>query len=59
MGKRLIFPPLAKAQVEKKPMAERLFPPLPPIIEGNEKITEPNGDDNMLTDIFDSSSAGS
>src|ERR1044072_4035803 len=56
VGKRLTFPPLAKAQAEKKPMSERLFPPLPPIIEGNEKITEPNEDENMLTDNFDSGS---
>ena len=27
------FPPLTKAQVGKKPMAERLFPPLPTIKE--------------------------
>src|ERR1044072_2113111 len=56
MGKRITFPPLTKAQVEKRPMAERLFPPLPPIIEGNGKTPESNEDDNMLTDNFDSGS---
>src|ERR1044072_7823320 len=56
VGKRLTFPPLAKAQVGKRPIAERLFPPLPPISEEKEKITEPNEDDNMLTGNFDSGS---
>src|ERR1044072_2736704 len=51
-----MFPPLTKAQGEKRPMAERIFPPLPPIIEGNEKALESNEDDNMLTDNFDSGS---
>src|ERR1044072_19079 len=53
MGKRITFPPLTKAQVEKRPMTERLFTPLPPIIEGNEKDPESNEDDNKLTDTFD------
>src|ERR1044072_780030 len=56
VGKRITFPPLTNAHVGKKPMAERLFPPLPTIVEGNEKALEPNEDDNMLTDNFDSGS---
>src|ERR1044072_1305463 len=56
VGNRLTFPPLTKAQVGKRPIAERLFPPLPPICEENKKITEPNEDDNMLTGNFDSGS---
>src|ERR1044072_5452493 len=47
------FPPLTRAQVEKKPMAKRLFPPLPPIKE-KEKVYDSTEDTDMLIDNFNS-----
>src|ERR1044072_4199455 len=49
------FPPLTRAQVEKKPMEKRLFPPLPPIKE-KEKVADSTEDTDMMTDNFDSES---
>src|ERR1044072_4293331 len=49
------FPPLTRAQVEKKPMEKRLFPPLPTIKE-KEKMPDSTEDTDMLTDNFDSES---
>src|ERR1044072_8432895 len=46
---------MTRAQVEKKPMAKRLLPPLPTIKE-KEKMPDSTEDTDMLTDNFDSES---
>lgn len=42
--------------MEKKPLKERLFPPLPPVEKTNGKESVQNEDNKMLTDNFDSGS---
>ena len=46
------FPSLTRAQVEMKPMENRLCPPVPPIKE-KEKVPDSTEDTDMLTYNFD------
>src|ERR1044072_4706337 len=46
---------MTRAQVEKKPMAKRLLPPLPTIKE-KEKVPDSTEDTDKLADNFDSES---